>query len=507
MGAAFFLCGCQSDFSPLPGRDVRSYQSILEWTHSNGMPGTVLLVKSPTVNFIGSIGLADVDRGVPMRADHAFRIGSVTKTFLGIVAAQMQAEGKLHSEEFLGAYLPDSITDRIQFSDRISVRHLLRHQSGIYGFDDDWKYEVSRWLLHRYEPWPPLRMLEFSFDRPARFEPGDAFSYSNPNYILLGMIVDRVTGGHHSAEIRKRILEPLNLKSTYYELNEGARGELAHGYEHLHGFRDTRDWTPVTGGSAGLVSTVSDLAVFIRAVVGTNSFLDEGTRRVLKAEPEPGLHLAEAAGRPVVRYDFGVDPQRAKTGLPWFYGHRGVSAGYICGAWHEPKNDITIVYFGNSAQFQIFNSMKRSWRFFGRLEEALIEQALADVNGGVRPAALADYTERKGSDLQGAWTGILGSGLWPFSSLRLNVRITEPPAGNFVGELDIVEEAANCQPLLVSYKQPNVELAIRSGAGKFEGKLNSTRTEMTGRWIQAGRATRMTFKRTTGQVLTPAFER
>lgn len=373
---ALLACGCRSSLTPLPPKESRSYQSILEWSHQNGIPGAILLVQTPQTNFLGCVGWADMKRKIPLRPDNEFRIGSLTKTFVSLVAAQLETEGKLDPDAVITNYLPASITDHITNSGQITLRQLLRHTSGIYNFEWNRWYGAERWFFDRRGKWPPERMLKYSYDQSANFPPGQGYNYSDPNLVLVGLILDRVAGHHHSIEIRRRILEPLQLTNTYYELREPPRGERAHGYEKPLGFwEDTYDWTPVIGGSAGIVSTVSDLAVFMRALVRTNDFLNQATRTVLRGEPDPKLDPMEAASRFMVRYDFAILPLQPRADIPWFYGHRGVTAGCMCLAFHEPKNDITVVYFGNCAQLRIVRPLDRTYAFYHRLEEALFEMA------------------------------------------------------------------------------------------------------------------------------------
>ena len=375
-----FACGCRSALTPLPPKETRTYQSLLEWTCQNGTPGAVLLVKTPTTNFIGNIGYADVKRKIPMQADHEFRIGSITKTFTGIAAAQLDAEGILDSEKVITNYLPASITSHIRNSNRITVRQLVRHTSGIDNYNSHFFYMLRRYLLNRRDAWPPLRELKYTYDQPARFPPGEGWEYSNSNFLLLGLIIDRLTELHHSVEIRKRLLDPLQLTNTYYELNEPPIGELAHGYERLLGFRqDCYDWTPIVGGNSGLVSTVSDLAVFIRAVKGTNGFLNQATRDLLRSQPNP--KSINRSWYPVLGYDFGVNHYRGANDdvslsvAPIFFGHSGAVPGYSCFAWHEPEHDITVVFFGNSAQLDGLHP-RRTLEFEHVLENAVLELAV-----------------------------------------------------------------------------------------------------------------------------------
>ena len=372
-----FVCGCRMAFTPLPRKETRTYQSLLEWSHENGMPGAILLVQTPQTNFLGALGWADVKRKIPMRPEHEFRIGSITKMFTGLTVLQLERDGLLKTDSVITNYLPKSITDPIANSDRITVKHLLQHGSGIYDFLDNPRWILRYAVLDRRGDWPPSRHLKYVYNKPARFPPGKRYEYSNSNFILLGLIIDQVTGHSHSIEIRKRFLDPLQLTNTYYELNEPARGERAHGYERLPCFSlDTYDWTPITGGSMGLVSTVSDLAVFVR---------DVGNRMRLKGCRDSAF--------PAYGEDWGVVWQRADhnttplsvasaffddDGTSVFFGHAGAVPGYLCFAWRDPKRGITIIWFGSST---LGRDRSASGRFERILEQALFDLTLEQPHG------------------------------------------------------------------------------------------------------------------------------
>jgi D-alanyl-D-alanine carboxypeptidase len=362
IGLALFACGCRTAFTPLPPNEERNYQSILEWSHKNGMPGAILFVQTPKTNFLGAVGWADVKQKIPMQPDNEFRIGSITKMFVGATAAKLQKDGLLNTDLVITNYLPKSITDHIANSDRITVRELLSMQSGIYNYTENPWWIFRYGFLDRRGCWPPLRHLEYAYDKPAKFPPGKGWEYSNSNFTLLGLIIEKITGHSLSVEIRKQILDPLQLTNTYYELDEPARGERAHGYERVLGCSlDTYDWTPIVGGSAGLVSTVSDLAVFVRNIAGTNS-------------------LSTVSRFSVPGYDWGIMWRSTSAGnkaplseAPVFFGHEGAEPGYFCFAWHDPKDDITLVWFGSS---MLATVGRDNWRFEQPLEEALFKLAI-----------------------------------------------------------------------------------------------------------------------------------
>lgn len=361
------LTGCRSPLTKLSAAEKTSYQGLLEWSLQNGTPGAVLVVRSPGSSFVGTIGWSDRARRTPMRPEERFRIASLSKAFLGVVVAQLAAERRLDLDAPITDYLPVAVSARLQGSERISVRHLLRHTSGLYDFERSTAHALRRYLTDRRGSWAPDRDLKYAYDRPLDFEPGTGWRYSTSGYILLGMIVDQIAGRHHSFEIRDRILKPLGLHDTYCELTEHARGSRARGYENWWGWgwTDATDWAPMTGA---MVSSARDLANFVRAVVRSDAFLDEATRQVMWGDREKG-HL---------RYDFGISLLRTADDSPWLFGHFGAGPGYLSFAFHQPEEDITIVFLANTSHLSAPNLEKRRAEFSDTLAKALFRLALSD---------------------------------------------------------------------------------------------------------------------------------
>jgi D-alanyl-D-alanine carboxypeptidase len=127
--------GCGGSTSLPPTGEKVSYRALLDWTRENGVPGSVLLVDGPGGHFHGATGLADVGCQSPMTSEYEFRIGSISKMFVGIVAAQMIAERKLNANARIVELLPASITDHITNAGQITLMQLLRHMSGIYDYE------------------------------------------------------------------------------------------------------------------------------------------------------------------------------------------------------------------------------------------------------------------------------------------------------------------------------------------------------------------------------------
>jgi len=171
--------------------------------------------------------------------------------FTGLTIAELEQAGFLKTEAVITNYLPRSVTDHIRNSDQITVRQLLQQRSGIPDFSETLSWTVRYAILDRRGEWPPLRHLKYAYGKKPSFPPGESYEYSNSNFMLLGLIIEQVTGRPHAAEIRKRFLDPLQLAHTWCEGDESARGERVHGYEPLGlGYSlDTYDWTPITGGA------------------------------------------------------------------------------------------------------------------------------------------------------------------------------------------------------------------------------------------------------------------
>lgn len=383
------LAGCGGPTTEPPPAQQLSYHKLLEWTRENGVPGSVLLVYSSGGDYLGVIGSADPSRDTPMTPDRAFRIGSISKMFVGIVAAQLVAEGKLDVNAPLTRLLPPSITDHIANAGQITLMQLLRHMSGIYDYEQNVGWQLRRLLFNPRGHYSADEALSYAYNKPAQFAPGTHWAYSNTNYLLVGLIVDQAVGHHHSIEVRKRILDPLGMTHTYYDGFEPPVGERAHGFDWVPWWRDTTDWSPPIAGPGAMVSTAGDTAKFVRAVVRNDGFLTPATRKVLRGIPWPGPEPVPAY-YPVTGYYCGIswttfeDKENNRT--IHFFGHDGAFPGYFSFAYHEPQRDITIVYLGNSTLFGRDHSLGPDNGFFDHLKDKLMELSLAQSGGSPYPA-------------------------------------------------------------------------------------------------------------------------
>ncbi|MGW4898543.1 serine hydrolase domain-containing protein [Kitasatospora sp. NPDC004240] len=223
----------------------------------------------------GAAGSADLAAGQPARSDGRFRVGSVTKTFVATVVLQLVGEGRLRLDDPVERYLPGVVPNGAA----ITVRQLLNHTSGLFNFTEDQRFLITdeadrRDLAYggwRYRDYRPQQLAAVSAEHAPYFAPGQGWHYSNTNYVLAGMIVQKVTGRTWQREVERRIVRPLHLDDTVFPgSGTGLGGPHAHAYLDMPaGPADITRLNPSFVDAAGNgISTTSDLNRFHAALFG-----------------------------------------------------------------------------------------------------------------------------------------------------------------------------------------------------------------------------------------------
>jgi D-alanyl-D-alanine carboxypeptidase len=306
------------------------------------VPGVLLAVDVPGKGtWSGARGMAHRAANLPMTPNDRFRIASVTKVFVATVVLQLAQEGRLTLDDPVGMWLPGLVP----YEGQMTIRHLLNHTSGLYNYMDSAFMRKVR--LQPDHSWAPAELAAYSTARRMYFPPGapGLWRYSNTNYVVLGMIVERVTNSPLAAEIRWRVLDRLGMRDTFFEGNEDVPGGVAHGYV---GWRDRTNVNMTFAWAAGnMVSTVSDLRIFARAVC-------DGS--LLNPDALAAMHsfvgVNGAWGAKHLVYGMGIMQDvmtvSAPDGRPpevagVMRGHTGALGGYRTAMWHQPETGITIV--------------------------------------------------------------------------------------------------------------------------------------------------------------------
>jgi D-alanyl-D-alanine carboxypeptidase len=264
-------------------------------------------------------GVADTRTGARMPVNGRVRIASNTKTFTATVVLQLVGEGRIDLDAPVAKYLPNLVPDGI------TVRHVLQHTSGLVDYDDKL---IDDYAAVRHVHFEPRELVDVVLTEDLLFPPGTRFSYSNANYVLAGLIVQKVTGRPVGEEITKRVIKRLGLRDTYWpELGDQTiRGRHPHGYfPAADGSRfDVTEMDPSMGWAAGqLIGTPRDLNRFMTALLGGELLDPAQLAEMRKTVPAPDFDLTGDA-----TYGLGLGTFRLSCGgRAWTHG--GDAPGYV----------------------------------------------------------------------------------------------------------------------------------------------------------------------------------
>lgn len=295
-------------------------QSLNALVRDDGMPAALASVQDRdgrTRTYTAGVG--DLTTGSKVPRDGQVRIGSNTKTFVAVVVLQLVAERRMDLDATVDTYLPGLVRGEGIDGRRITVRQLLQHTSGLPNYSNHLGDDV------RY--YAPRELLDTALRHPADFAPGTSWKYSNTNYVLAGLIVQKVTGRPLAEQIDRRIIKRIGLRHTYFPTPGDARirEPHPHGYyrESPDGpLRDITEIDPSWGWAAGqMVSTNSDLNRFFSALLAGRLLPSAQLAQMRSTVP------AEATFGPGARYGLGLVSRPLPCGgLSW--GHGGSFPGY-----------------------------------------------------------------------------------------------------------------------------------------------------------------------------------
>jgi len=236
-----------------------------------------------------------------------FKIASISKLYIAAASAKLVNNKSLSLDKTLADYLPE-LVGRIEYADKITLRMMLQHRSGIPNFIDDPKF-----------PWTNLptdtsELLKYGLDKPADFKPDQGYRYSNTNYLLIGNILDKTLGYSHHQYIKNEILDPLGLTHTYSLLSEVDAEDLASGY--YIGYDGDLKTQNHVGPGGSMIATAQDVGIFLRA-------LNDGSL-------------------------FNADEQAIYSSI-YVYEHTGLLPGYSSIARYHKDIDTVVIQFVNTS--------------------------------------------------------------------------------------------------------------------------------------------------------------
>jgi D-alanyl-D-alanine carboxypeptidase len=313
---------------PVVAKLERAAQSSFE---NAAAPGAIVGVRTPEGTWTSSYGFADPTTDVPMSTDLHMRIGSVTKTFTGTLILQLAEDGQLSLDDKINKYVPDLPNGK-----KITLRMLADMTSGIASYyTDDF---LDQYFGQPEEVFTPDELVRFGVSESPIFKPGAEFNYSNTNTILLGKVVEQVTGQPVADVLQQRILGPLGLANTSFpDTSPVIPDPHPQGYT-LQGGADpddptnATDWNPSFGWTAGgMISTLSDLLVYDRAL-GTGQGLVSTETQTERLDSFP------------VSAGYGI----ALGCIDGWVGHTGELPGFNTALYYDTTTDTSVVVLVNS---------------------------------------------------------------------------------------------------------------------------------------------------------------
>jgi CubicO group peptidase (beta-lactamase class C family) len=278
---------------------------------------------------------ADPRGGTPNRPDTRFRVASVTKQFTALAVLLLQEQDKLRVTDPVCAHLP-ACPPQWQ---PVTVDHLLTHTSGLHDYADVMSEDLHQFWRDVGSQPSPEQLIQTFADRPLDFPPGSKWAYSNSGYVVLGHLVEHLSGRTYGDFLREEILDPLDMSDTAYEPGPRSVTRDAAGYE---------DWTtPATAfddsvffSSGGLTSTVTDLARWQR-------FLLTGEPAVCAEETLAELLRPRIAEGPTRWYGYGIESTGASMSDIDGYFHSGSIPGFSAYVEIQPENDVSVAVAAN----------------------------------------------------------------------------------------------------------------------------------------------------------------
>jgi CubicO group peptidase (beta-lactamase class C family) len=261
---AFLLIAlaAQSVVAP-PGGEKKlaaAINAVMGEIYKPGEPGAAIIVRrAGRTLFRKGYGMADLELDVKVEPDMIFRLGSITKQFTATAILMLAAQGKLTLQDKIGKYIPDFPTA----GNKVTIEHLLTHTSGIKSYTN-----MEEWLQVWRKDMTPAEIIAMSKGKPFEFHPGERWNYNNSGYVMLGAIIEKVSGKSYEAFIRENIFVPLGMSHSGYDHSERVIPRRVPGYQKDNDAFINAPYLSMTQpyAAGSLLSSVDDLAVWNDAV-------------------------------------------------------------------------------------------------------------------------------------------------------------------------------------------------------------------------------------------------
>ncbi|KKZ70291.1 beta-lactamase [Streptomyces showdoensis] len=296
------------------------------------VPGVIVALSAPGKGeYIRSFGIADKATGRQMNPGLYMRIGSETKTFTVTALLELVDQGKVGLDDPIGKYVSG-----VPNGDRITLRELAGMRSGLYNYSMDEDF-FKALTSDPQRPFTPQELLDYSFKHPVNFAPGAQFEYCNTNLILLGLVVEKISGVPLHDYIAQHVVRPAGLKHTLFPTGAEFPNPHAHGYTNQTAtgqVEDATDWNPSWGWAAGaMISDLQDMRTWAKVVA---------TGTLLTAATQAQRLETDSTGISDTGYGLGIFK------VEGWIGHNGSLPGYESLTIYLPEEQATLVVLLNT---------------------------------------------------------------------------------------------------------------------------------------------------------------
>lgn len=293
----------------------------------NKAMGSIAISANGKLVYQKAIGYTSIngDNKTPANIKTKYRIGSITKMFTATMILQLVEEGKLTIDTKLSKWFP-----QVANADKITIGEMLSHHSGLHNFTND-----AAFANYMTKPQSEADMLAIIQKQPSDFEPDTKADYSNTNFVLLGYIVEKITGKRYADELKHRIIAKIGLTDTYYGGKINSANNEAYSYKFDNGWQLQPETDMSIPGAAGaLVSTPADLTKFIEALFGGKLISQKSLDQMKTMKDNFGMAMF-------------IMPFYDKIG----YGHNGGIDGFSSVLSYFPEDKLAISYISNGVAY------------------------------------------------------------------------------------------------------------------------------------------------------------
>ncbi len=331
------------------------FQNFVNAKVREGLPGLNMMVRTTDGQaWFGAAGKADIHNNIALSPCHRMIIASVSKIATASAVFKLVDAGKIDINNKLSIYLSGEYMDKIENAKEVTIEQLLDHTSGLFDYLNPTKWELTS-INEPYKSDSPAEKLKFAYGKSPDHAPGETYAYSNTNYVLLGLLVEKVSGQTLATFLTEQIFIPLGLNSIFVgdEQTHLPNG-TPKGYLDIHSNEtliDSEFWYhyDLATGDGAVITTMYELGIFIEELLAGNVVSPESLATMkedfeLPEDWKGFYHERNGHGFEIYETPYGTA-----------YGHTGAVYGFLTIAWHFPNSGVTIIHSINGVSDKIFD--------------------------------------------------------------------------------------------------------------------------------------------------------